>query len=544
MNLKKLLLCISVAGMVASCTSDIDLYDVDVANEQEGDVRITLRVEPFRGNNDVKTRADFAAGKKNGASFSVDFCSGDKFGIYSLDGQENWPLNVIDEDEEDDVDGFNSSDFGEEVNIWCSVPRSLKKNKKYIVYFPYKYSFDGHTLSFSGQGLPTGKNNGIYYCSEVFTYDGEESLEDLTLKPLMALIKIVVPDLPKGKYSSVGLENVEHNKESFYKSVYVNNLLDEERKDFQITRESKSSSLSREISLLIDGKKGSQNEFYLTVYPSDIDDFRVRVRPAESGWYYSKETFNLKKLKAGKTYVINAELDVPEFYSDGLYLGYDFVDLNLPSKTKWATQNVGAPNAVGLGSYFAWGHVEPINGRDLIEIDTPWAFYKFRDGDKFSKYCTDSKYGKKDSKKTLDAKDDVAQVKWGGNWRMPNKEEWQELLKKCYWVWTTNYNRTNAAGYIVYKARNDADMGKVVYDKGVPSNNYSLEDAHIFLKAQGYYGREQIINFGESVFYWSSSLATSDDSKNEDAYCLFTGSKSYISTFFRYIGMPVRPVYQ
>lgn len=39
--------------------------------------------------------------------------------------------------------------------------------------------------------------------------------------------------------------------------------------------------------------------------------------------------------------------------------GHDWVDLGLPSGTKWATMNVGAESPEDYGDYFAWGETEP-----------------------------------------------------------------------------------------------------------------------------------------------------------------------------------------
>ena len=39
--------------------------------------------------------------------------------------------------------------------------------------------------------------------------------------------------------------------------------------------------------------------------------------------------------------------------------GHKWVDLGLPSGTKWATCNVGATSPEGYGNYYAWGETEP-----------------------------------------------------------------------------------------------------------------------------------------------------------------------------------------
>lgn len=41
----------------------------------------------------------------------------------------------------------------------------------------------------------------------------------------------------------------------------------------------------------------------------------------------------------------------------GTLNGHDWVDLGLPSGTKWATSNVGANSPTAYGDYFAWGEM-------------------------------------------------------------------------------------------------------------------------------------------------------------------------------------------
>ena len=106
---------------------------------------------------------------------------------------------------------------------------------------------------------------------------------------------------------------------------------------------------------------------------------------------------------------------------------HEYVDLGL--SVKWATCNIGATAPQDFGKFFAWGETEPITERNLKN-------YKFCKGDhhSFTKYCTDKEYGDRrftDNKTTLDLEDDVANVKWGGGWRMPTADECQELKDNC-----------------------------------------------------------------------------------------------------------------
>lgn len=102
------------------------------------------------------------------------------------------------------------------------------------------------------------------------------------------------------------------------------------------------------------------------------------------------------------------------------------IDLGLPSGTLWACCNVGAEKPEDYGGYYAWGETE-------IKDNYEWRNYKWCDGDydKLNKYCIHKKYGIVDNKTTLEPEDDVATVKWGGDWRMPTSKEISELSEKC-----------------------------------------------------------------------------------------------------------------
>ncbi len=98
--------------------------------------------------------------------------------------------------------------------------------------------------------------------------------------------------------------------------------------------------------------------------------------------------------------------------------GHVWVDLGLPSGTKWATMNVGANSPEESGDFFAWGETSMKN-------DYGWENQKYwiDDSVKFSKYVTNSQYGNKDGKKELDLEDDAAYVNWGKGWRMPSDSQ-------------------------------------------------------------------------------------------------------------------------
>lgn len=114
------------------------------------------------------------------------------------------------------------------------------------------------------------------------------------------------------------------------------------------------------------------------------------------------------------------------------YWSDDYVDLGLPSGTLWATRNIGANSPEDYGDYFAWGETSPKNNYD-------WSTYEWCNGSMYSltKYNTTTNYGIVDNKTELDLEDDAAYVNWGPSWRMPTKEQQDELRDSCTWTWTT-----------------------------------------------------------------------------------------------------------
>lgn len=196
-----------------------------------------------------------------------------------------------------------------------------------------------------------------------------------------------------------------------------------------------------------------------------------------------------------------------EFYA--VIDGHEYVDLGLPSGLKWATCNVGASSPEDYGVYYAWGETEGKRRYD-------WSTYTWCSGSEtMTKYCTNSSFGKIDNNKVLLPKDDVAHVKWGGNWRMPTYDEQRELLDNCTWTWTT---------------LNGIDGCRITG----PNGN------SIFLPAAGFRNDTGIESKGELGYYWSSSLGTSGGS---GAYGLgFDAGSHDIYGSNRYGGRAVRPV--
>ena len=167
--------------------------------------------------------------------------------------------------------------------------------------------------------------------------------------------------------------------------------------------------------------------------------------------------------------------------------GHEYVDLGL--SVKWATCNVGANSPEDYGEYYAWGETstKSIYSDDKCET--------------WNQKIDDIKGTNRD----------VAHVKWGGDWRMPTKEEFDELREKCNWEWT-------GSGYEVTG----------------PNGN------SIYLPAAGCHSIEMLFDDGWYGFYWSSTPHSEDSQRAYELY--FRSAEQHTPAGCRNFGHTVRPV--
>lgn len=147
--------------------------------------------------------------------------------------------------------------------------------------------------------------------------------------------------------------------------------------------------------------------------------------------------------------------------------GFEYVDLDLPSGTKWATCNVGADRETDYGLYFAWGETKGYSGfTDTKQFC--WDDYKFskRGSNNFTKY------NGIDGKNVLDLKDDAVQVNMGGKWHMPTKEQIRELMFNTESTWVKNYNGSGVNG-ILFTSKSDISKNLFLPACGILGNGIS-----------------------------------------------------------------------
>ena len=191
-----------------------------------------------------------------------------------------------------------------------------------------------------------------------------------------------------------------------------------------------------------------------------------------------------------------------------------YVDLGLPSGLLWATCNVGADNPEDYGDYFAWGET-------TTKSTYNWSTYQYCNGNynTLTKYCNNSSYGYNgftDNLTTLLPEDDAASANWGSGWRMPTKEEFQELYNNTTVTWTTQ----NGVNGRLFTA----------------SNGNSL-----FLPAAGCRDTSSLLDAGSYGYYWSSSLYT-DYPCYAWFFLFYSGNYGMDNYRGRGYGFTVRPV--
>ena len=120
------------------------------------------------------------------------------------------------------------------------------------------------------------------------------------------------------------------------------------------------------------------------------------------------------------------------------------VDMGVPgSNLKWAAGNIGAKSETDPGLYFQWGEVSG-HADDGTFTYRPGGYN--RDDDYNAAFGTQMF--------DLTLEQDAARVNLGGNWRMPTKQEFDDLLAACTYEFTQDYNNTGVAGCILTSKAN------------------------------------------------------------------------------------------
>lgn len=223
----------------------------------------------------------------------------------------------------------------------------------------------------------------------------------------------------------------------------------------------------------IELNKGKSFKINATVIPENVTDASLVWTSSNEKVLKVEDNGNVIALTVGKATVTATSLyDSSKKASCEVNVidaanGYEYVDLALPSGILWATCNVGATTPSAYGNYYAWGETKT---KDVYNT---------------------SNYIYPGTVDVLPLENDAAHVNWGGKWRMPTREEFQEIHDECTWIWTTL-------------------NGKYGY-KAVSKRNGNS----IFLPAAGYSKSYQV---GTDGHYWSSTAHPSLVTQKFDFY--------------------------
>lgn len=175
----------------------------------------------------------------------------------------------------------------------------------------------------------------------------------------------------------------------------------------------------------------------------------------------------------------------------------EYIDLGLPSGLLWARWNLGASAPAEPGLFFSWGNVEGVTG------DSEYQF-------------TEQSYQQTAGhsiEENLTGGNDAATVILGQMWRMPTKEDVQELFENCNIEWTSI--------------------------NGVNGNMFTsnLNGRKLFFPASGV-KTETLTNVNVQGHYWCSSYQDTSTAWQFVA----RASNPISSAFDRRYGFTIRPV--
>ena len=269
---------------------------------------------------------------------------------------------------------------------------------------------------------------------------------------------------------------------------------------------------------------------YTVTTPSAQPAVYVAMLPSNNSMKFEVETAS----GLGYDKTASAKLQPGMFYHPTLQLINPWVDLGLPSGTKWATHNVGARSPEEYGDYFAWGETKP-------KSDYSWSTYKwiyaggtewtdinkytFADGQTNGCWYNSNGEFIGDNLTELLPEDDAATANWGSGWQMPSQAQCEELYNSNYTTieWTT---------------LNDVNGWKITSKRNGNS---------IFLPAAGVnHGESYLLGYNNTCVCLSRVLFKN---RSDAAYALYNYHQDYedldyvmVDMGYRSDGLSVRPV--
>ena len=513
---------------MSSCTNnnEIKLTKCEYLNS----VRVT--VEDFLP--EATTRTAYTV---DDSGFHFQWADGDALGIYPVGGdQVKFPIS--------NGDGSASATF--DGGAW-----KLRSEYQYAAYYPFSsdnYKIDQKALpvSFTGQ---TQNGNGStahlgaydYLACAATTPDGSGGV-DLTMKHLGAFVRLQLIMPKADTYSSVVLQ-------SDGAKFVTKGRFDLTAATPAITPTATSSSYTINLTNVATTEKNQVVTVYAMVAPANLSSSNIKVTVHGTGQTTYVQTVPGKNFMARSAYSI----DVDKFPSgtnangadvnwdrglSGVENGHAWVDLGLPSGLLWATMNVGATSIVETGHYFAWGEISPKTNTYYTFDNTKYC--RYNNQYYVSKYCMSSAksnwagQGEPDGYDTLLPIDDAASANWGGKWRTPTIDDFNELIEHCSFS-IEEYNNIE-----IVKVTGPNNNSIYIANKGYrdSSNNNGTSGTFSGVNSSYMYLSTSNLNESGSFAVKSFCIETAYDS-NTQKYKIY-GVK--FDNWTRSYGLPVRAV--
>ena len=213
-------------------------------------------------------------------------------------------------------------------------------------------------------------------------------------------------------------------------------------------------------------------------------------------------------------------IDVNELtQGDGQQDGYYYVDLGL--SVKWATCNVGSVLASDEGKLFQFGRVDGYIYGDKNNQFKTHSQNKQDTGNEFIPKTTSGKVYKAGD--ILELEDDAAHANMGGAWRMPTKDQLEELYGN------TTYDVVTVNG---------------VQGMLFTSTKPGYEGKHIFIPFMQGYWYGNFYEKGSNAYVWSSQVHPSYVNSAYILYCYSSGNAGINISYYRSIAFSVRGVFK
>lgn len=403
---------------------------------------------------------------------------------------------------------------------------------KYKAVYPASL-FDNGTLTLpASYTYEEGKFNMPMYA--------ESSDNNLSFKNICGVIALTIPRAQLGSVTKISITSRLYDNRMNGAFTVNSSTYDVEFSASASTTDDKT------VSLVMSSPKviSSSETFYIPIPAATYGGFYIKVYSGIS--YLQMEISKSVTIQRNKLYALTFSNN----YEAANANGHQYVDLGL--SVKWSTMNFGATSVNGEGDYYQWaatstlykaGHATDWTTNKDEYADSynakTWGYdfrntpYQVNLGADQWKYTSWKKYyginnsyqsssaSPEDLLKTvLDESDDVVYKNWGYAWRIPSKEEFQELINNC--DLTVDYDECNIK---------------------LTSKVSGFEDKYITLPYNvHYWANFEYKEYGgvKSGICWTNTVYLSDPMFACTFY--YAPNSKSVGTAWRYFGLPIRPV--